>query len=74
MAQHPYTLLIDGEIGTYLYSAAAKEVTVGIGGAPFTTQIDYGYVIARQQPDGTMAFTEYDYMTNAANSSFTVNP
>jgi len=31
-------------------------------------------VIARQQPNGQMTFTAYDYATNAAVSSFTVNP
>jgi hypothetical protein len=71
MGQHPYTLLIAGHPNTFAYSAAEKQVIVGNGGAPLSSNVDYGYVIARQQ-GSSIVFTEYDYATNAANSSFTV--
>jgi hypothetical protein len=74
LAQHPYTLLIAGHTHTYSYYAAQKEVVVGNGGAPLSGTVNYGYVIARQQANGTMTFTEYDYSTNAVGSTFTVAP
>jgi hypothetical protein len=72
MAGYPYTLLIAGHTHTYAYYASEKQVVVGNGGAPLTGSIDYGYVIARQQGNGSIVFTEYDYSTNAVQSSFTV--
>ena len=74
MEQHPYTLLIAGHTHTFAYYANEKQLIVGNGGAPLTGNVNYGYVIARQQANGTMLFTEYDYATNAANSTFTVVP
>lgn len=74
IAKHPYTLLIAGLQHTYAYSATNKQVIVGNGGAPLSGSVNYGYVIARQQPNGSMKFTEYDYATNAAQASFTVGP
>jgi hypothetical protein len=71
ISQHPYTLLIAGHTHTYAYYSSEKQVIVGNGGAPLTSSVDYGYVIARQS--GTsIVFTEYDYATNTATGSFTV--
>ena len=72
MSQHPYTLLIVGLPSTYQYLSGNKVVVVGNGGAPLSGSVNYGYVIARQQANGTILFTEYDYNTNIAQSSFTV--
>jgi hypothetical protein len=72
MAGYPYTLLIAGHAHTYAYYASEKQVVVGNGGAPLAGSVDYGYVIARQQANGSILFTEYDYATNAVESSFTV--
>lgn len=72
ISQHPYTLLIAGHTHTYAYYAGEKQVIVGNGGAPLSGSIDYGYVIARQQANGSIVFTEYDYATNAVSSTFTV--
>ena len=74
ISQNPYTLIIAGTAGTYAYDSSEKQVTVGNGGAPLSGSVDYGYVIATQQPNGSMLFTEYDYQTNAANTSFEVAP
>ena len=74
IAAHPYTLLIAGHTHTYTYSKSAKEVIVGIGGAPLSGSINYGYVIAEQQANGNMLFQEFDYATNALAHSFTVAP
>ncbi|HLK17218.1 MAG TPA: hypothetical protein VKT78_20610 [Fimbriimonadaceae bacterium] len=74
IAKHPYTLLIVGRPHTFAYYAGQKEVVVGNGGAPLVGSVNYGYVIARQQPNRQMTFTAYDYSTNAAVSTFTVNP
>ncbi len=71
IGQHPYTLLIAGHTHTYAYYSDEKQVIVGNGGAPLADTVDYGYVIARQS--GTsINFTEYDYLTNAVNQTFTV--
>jgi hypothetical protein len=72
MKAHPYTLLIAGHSGTYAYYASEKEVIVGNGGAPLSSSVDYGYVIAQQQVDGSIVFKEYDYRTNAQQATFTV--
>ena len=72
MAGHPYTLLIAGHTHTYAYYASEKQVIVGNGGAPLAGTVDYGYVIARQQTNGSILFSEYDYATNAVTGTFTV--
>jgi hypothetical protein len=72
LANHPYTLLIVGHTHEYAYYANEKQIVVGNGGAPLTGSSNYGYVIARQQPGGTIQFTEYDYATNAVNQQFSV--
>jgi len=73
ITQHPYTLLIAGHTHTYehLGSNTPNQVIVGNGGAPLSGSINYGYVIA-QQSGTSITFTDYDYSTNAAVSSFTV--
>jgi hypothetical protein len=73
MAQHPFTLLIAGQPSTVEHVAADKELVVGNGGAPLAGPVDYGYVIAQQRADGAVAFTAYDYMTNAQQTTFAVN-
>jgi hypothetical protein len=72
ISQYPYTLLIAGHTHTFGYYASEKQVVVGNGGAPLSSSVNYGYVIARQQPGGSIQLTEYDYATNAANTTFSV--
>jgi hypothetical protein len=72
ISQHPYTLLIAGHTHTFAYYQSEKQVIVGNGGAPLSGSVNYGYVIARQQPGGSIQFTEYDYATNAVNQTFSV--
>jgi hypothetical protein len=72
MGQHPYTLLIAGHTHTYEYFSSEKQVIVGNGGAPLSGSVNYGYVIARQQSNGSIVFTEYDYQSNQAQNTFTV--
>ena len=69
---HPFTLIIAGHTHTYAYYASEKLVVVGNGGAPLSGSTNYGYVIARQQANGSILFNEYDYMTNAVSNTFTV--
>jgi hypothetical protein len=69
MAMHPYTLSIVGHDHTYSKSGA-REVTVGNGGAPLTGSKDYGFGIASQQPDGSIALDMIDYSSGLADSSF----
>jgi hypothetical protein len=73
ISRHPYTLIIAGHNHTYAYYARQKEVIVGNGGAPLSGAANYGFVIARQQANGSLLFTAYDYQTNAATSTFTVH-
>ena len=47
---------------------------MGNGGAPLTGSVDYGFVIAAQQADGSMLLNAYDYATNAVTNSFKVAP
>ncbi len=74
LGQHPLTLLIAGHTHTFSYYANERQMIVGNGGAPITGGINYGYVIARQQPNGTMDFDEYDYATNVAQYHYNVSP
>jgi hypothetical protein len=71
MTAHPFTLLIAGHTHTYAYYASERQVIVGNGGAPLSGSVDYGYVIARQN-GASIAFTAYDYNTNSAIQTFTV--
>jgi hypothetical protein len=74
ISQHPYTLIFAGLPGTCSYDAQDKELIVGNGGAPLTGSVDYGFVIAAQQADGSMLLNAYDYATNAVTNSFKVAP
>jgi hypothetical protein len=79
MSQHPYTLLIAGHPNTFEYFASEKEVVVGNGGAPLGGTadggvVDYGYVIAQQQPSGDIQLDELDYATNTVQATFSVSP
>src|SRR5262249_13219493 len=72
LASYPYTLLIVGHSHKYVHYFNTHEMIVGNGGAPLVSGGNYGYVIARQQPDGSMSFKAYDYWTNATIDSFAV--
>jgi hypothetical protein len=74
MAQYPYTMFIAGHTHTYEGSGSSKWIVVGNGGAPLSGSVDYGYVIATQQPDMTILFQAFDYQTNAMQDSFSVSP
>jgi hypothetical protein len=74
ISQYPHTLIIAGKTATFSYYPQDKEIIVGNGGAPLTGSVDYGYVVAVQQPDGNMLFSAYDYLTNAVIDSFEVAP
>ena len=63
-----------GHTHTYAYYRSDKEVVVGNGGAPLSSSVDYGYVIAMQQPSGDVQLTAYDYQTHTTIGSFTVPP
>jgi hypothetical protein len=74
MARHPYTMLIAGHNHTFSYSTGSREVIVGIGGAPLSSSVNYGYVIAEQQPNETIVFSAFDYATRAVFRTFSVHP
>jgi hypothetical protein len=74
LAEHPLTMLITGHTHTYLHVPAYREIIVGNGGAPLTSDVDYGYVIVARQSDGTIAVTSKDYQTLATVDQFAVNP
>lgn len=74
IAQHPLTLMICGHTHTYEHKASHHTVIVGNGGAPLTSNVDYGYVIARQRADGAMFFTARDYASLALIDTFAVHP
>ena len=73
LAAHPFTLKLVGHTHTYKYVPAAKEVVVGIGGAPLTSGHNYGYVVVRQRVDGAVQFATFDYQSHALLHSFAVD-
>jgi len=70
MAKYPYTLSIVGHSHEYYHSSGSREVVIGNGGAPISTNQDYGYAIVRQLSNGDIQVDMYDYKTNAVDSSF----
>ncbi len=74
LARFPLTMLITGHTHTYQHVPAYREIIVGNGGAPLTSNFNYGYVIVQQQTDGTLLVTSKDYQTLAAVDQFTINP
>src|SRR5580704_13795662 len=69
MARYPYTLAIVGHNHTYARSAA-REVTVGNGGAPLSGAKDYGFAVASQQADGSIAVDMVDYASGLTDAGF----
>jgi hypothetical protein len=74
LAKFPLTMLITGHTHTYQHVPAYREIIVGNGGAPLTSELDYGYVIIARLPDGTLQVTSKDYQTLAVVDQFVVNP
>ena len=72
--KHPYTLLVSGHTHTYAHHPKYREIIVGNGGAPLTDNVAYGYVIVRQQPDGDVRVSSYDYETNGIVDEFAIHP
>jgi hypothetical protein len=86
LLQYPYTLLLVGHTHNYGHYTtyfsgtkacgsncppASKAVIIGNGGAPLSSsKYDYGYVLFSQRCDGAIVVDEYDYSTNATDSSF----
>jgi len=73
IAKHPLTLLVVGHTHTYRHYKSDREIVVGNGGAPLTSGMNYGYVIAVRNADGTITFTAYDYDTHAVLDTFSVH-
>ena len=69
---HPLTLFIIGHTHTYEHEASDKEIIVGIGGAPLTTGTNYGYVLVKRNPTGTLTVTTYDYQNHSTIDTFTI--
>ncbi len=74
MARHPLTMLITGHTHSYEHVPAYREIIVGTGGAPLSSNINYGYVIIARQPDGTLQEQAFDYQTRAVVDTFVVTP
>jgi hypothetical protein len=70
IASYPYTALLVGHTHTFSYDPAIREVVTGIGGAPLTGSINYGYVMVRQRTDGAVDFNVYDYQSGASVKHF----
>lgn len=73
MAKYPYTLSIVGHSHEYYHSNGSREVVIGNGGAPISTNQDYGYAIVRQLNNGNIQVDMYDYKSNAVDSNFEFN-
>jgi hypothetical protein len=72
MSRHPLTLLLAGHTHTFYYFPQEKEVIVGIGGAPVSGSVNYGYVIGERRPDGIVEFAAHDYATREVFFRFAV--
>jgi hypothetical protein len=73
IAKHPLTMLIVGHTHTYRHIPAYREIIVGNGGAPLTSDTNYGYVIIARNADGTLGVTSKEYMTTTVVDQFSVN-
>jgi len=73
LAKHPLTLLIVGHSHTYRHVPAWREIIVGNGGAPLTSDTNYGYVLLRRQPDGSIAVSAREYISHAEIDAFRIN-
>ncbi len=71
IASHPLPLKIVGHDHTY--SHLDGEVTIGNGGAPLSSSVDYGYAIVERLATGAIQLTAYDYRSGAAIDQFRVN-
>ena len=69
---NPLTLLITGHTHEYKRVSSAKEVVIGIGGAPLTSGTNYGYTVISRNADGTISVVTKDYMSGAAIDSFKI--
>jgi hypothetical protein len=74
LAAHPLTMLITGHTHSYEHVPAYREIVVGNGGAPLTSNTDYGHVIVARQPDGTLQVTSYALTDHAIVERFAVRP
>lgn len=72
LAKHPLTLLVVGHAHTYQHNPAFREVVVGNGGAPLTSQIDYGYAVIFRRADGSLDVTAYDFASRAVIDHFAI--
>jgi hypothetical protein len=73
LATVPYTLIIVGHSHLYSHHTSAKEVVMGLGGAPATGPLDYGYLTVTQDASGDLTVAEFDYLTGARNASFKIH-
>ena len=69
---HPYTMLLLGHTHIFEYLPTSREVITGIGGAPLTGSINYGYVLVRQRQDGAIDFDVRDYQSGSSMQHFVV--
>ncbi len=72
IAKHPLTMLIVGHTHTYRHIPAYREIIVGNGGAPLTSDVDYGYVTVARNADGTLTATSYALATHTVVDQFSV--
>ena len=72
MARHPMTLLITGHTHSYEHIPAYREIIISNGGAPLTSEMNYGYVIIARGADGNLTITSYDYATREIIDQFAI--
>ena len=73
MAKHPYTLALVGHVHTF-QRTGPREVTIGNGGAPLDTSVNYGFGLFTRRSDGAINVEMIDYQSGMSSQAFAVNP
>lgn len=70
----PYTAMLAGHSHLVSFDRSQKQLVEGVGGAPLSSSYNYGYATVQQNDDGSFTLKQFDYLTNAAEATFTLGP
>jgi hypothetical protein len=67
-----YTMLLVGHVHDYSHSG--KQLLEGCGGAPLTGSANFGFATVEQRVDGGVRVRQYDSVSGAVVSTYTLSP